>query len=657
MRIRQVVQSSCGLCAMTVVALGPASAQLSPGPLARVHSSLEGAEHCLDCHGRGDDTLNENCTACHTEIAFQREAALGLHGAPAIDDCAGCHPDHAGLEFELIDWGEGGRAAFDHRRTGWPLLGKHAQTRCRDCHKVAYQSGRVADLIKRADRDLSWLGLERMCGGCHSDPHGGRLDADCAACHDSDGWSPAPRFEHAATRFPLSGRHMELDCRRCHRSTAQPSETATLDLQFGPLTHDACSDCHDDPHAGRLGPACESCHTTQGFEVPQPEGFDHSRTRYPLEGRHASLACASCHDPQRAWGKRPAFGRCENCHADSHRGTATLQGRAADCASCHSVAGFERSTYGVDDHRNAAFPLEGAHARVTCRDCHRVPGNGASAARSAVRLRPVHAACADCHADAHAAQLAARPDAGACESCHRVQGWRPSTFDLGRHARLELPLSGRHAEIECVACHGEVRAGLPPHPASADLGSARLALAGIAADCVSCHVDPHEARLPGCGNCHGWSGFRPSAVDVEQHRRFDYPLEGAHRSTPCNGCHTELNESAVASSLRQARHTPRLFELAERDCEACHESPHGEQFAEGRERRACESCHAPSSFSPATGFDHERDAAFALRGAHERLDCAACHPTQTGSGDAIVRYRPLPHRCRDCHSETPGGSR
>ena len=88
-------------------------------------------------------------------------------------------------------------------------------------------------------------------------------------------------------------------------------------------------------------------------------------------------------------------------------------------------------------------------------------------------------------------QLADRGDAAACESCHTVDGWRPSTFGVEQHATLDLPLDGRHVEIACGACHGLERDGLPNWAEPLRLGSAGVGLTMLVSDCVACHRNPH----------------------------------------------------------------------------------------------------------------------------------------------------------------------
>ncbi|HSB53107.1 MAG TPA: hypothetical protein VLD58_02080, partial [Gemmatimonadales bacterium] len=65
----------------------------------------------------------------------------------------------------------------------------------------------------------------------------------------------------------------------------------------------------------------------------------------------------------------------------------------------------------------------------------------------------------------------------------------------------------------------------------------------------------------------------------------------------------------------------------------------------------CERCHGVDGFRPASGFDHDRDTPFALKGAHSRVECTACHSTRrTVAGRAIVVYAPLSGKCESCHT-------
>jgi len=565
---------------------GTGVAQISPGPLARAHVDLEGSANCLKCHVRGED-MSVRCMSCHTEIGAARKARRGLHGRKATGDCATCHPDHAGRDFELIRW-DGGRDAFDHRDAGWALEGAHAKTACAECHKPAFQQpGRSAE-IRIRDRTRTYLGLDTRCLSCHEDPHRQRFGDDCTKCHDASGWKNV-----------------------------------------------------------------------------REAGFDHELTRYPLRGRHAKLECAACHDPQKAWGKKPAFAACGDCHADAHAGRARLAGQPADCAACHDVNGFTPSTMPAGAHAKTAYPLEGRHRDVACAKCHTkaAPAARAALGPAGVVMRPDHAACASCHADPHGGQIPAAK--AACDRCHDLRGYKPSRFTVADHAKTDYALDGAHAEAACAACHGATRRGLPAPARAAKAGKAGFVFALEEHACTDCHADVHNGTLKAarkddrsCAGCHDTRHFEPSAVDAAMHDRFDFRLTGAHRAVPCVACHEALKTRVPGAALKRAAASaaPVTFERKDPTCAGCHRNPHGDQFAKRRGGLACETCHDDRQFQPASKFDHDRDAGFRLEGAHARIACAACHKPARGSKTVV--YGDAPSRCEACHEAgTLGGSR
>jgi hypothetical protein len=666
-----------GLLAFAIIltaTVGTARSQVSPGPLAKAHSELEGTLHCVKCHGAAHDAMEGKCLECHVEIAWLRDAHRGLHGQPGLRACATCHPDHAGVDFELIAWEGGKPEKFDHARAGWPLEGKHASLLCKDCHQPKLLVSRSASLGPHGTKSgSSWIGLERECRACHEDIHRGALGADCARCHDTGRWKTARNFDHAMTAYPLTGKHAKLACAACH-------EAARLNLPldpsgkpiplFKPLPHQECGDCHTDPHQGRLGAACSRCHGTDDFHKPAPGGFDHERTRYPLQGAHRTVACARCHDPKSAGGTRPAFARCADCHRDPHAGQASIDGKLTDCAACHSVGSFKPSTFTVQQHAATAYPLVGAHLKVPCAACHPANTEGAASGKlgtAGTLLHRAHDRCTDCHADAHGGQLAHREDRGACESCHGIAGWTPAIFTTGDHGKLRFPLEGRHAATACAACHGAMREGLPPPSPAIARGTARVALQLDEIDCAACHRDPHAGRfkpadsasgVSACARCHDTKSFAPSNVGVEAHKRFTFELEGAHRAVPCKDCHKELAAQAARAappplwSLLTSTSPIRVLGFSQRrsDCAECHRNPHGDQFVRRAKSAGCQSCHGLDAFRPAVRFDHQRDTTFPLDGAHAHVACTKCHVARSSAGsDAIIVYHPVPTRCEDCH--------
>jgi Cytochrome c7 and related cytochrome c len=583
---------------LTLLILGtPAAArgQISPGPLARPHARLEGTLECVKCHaggrGGGKQEMTGKCLDCHKEIAWLLQQKLGFHNTVRAQPCSSCHPDHAGVDFVLISW---------------PGRGDSAS------------------------------------------------------------------FDHARTGWRLDGSHLKTPCADCHKATFRVTRAATLSQRRTSYVgwvglSRTCVSCHEDVHRGSLGKSCTRCHNTTDFKTIATGTFDHDRTHYPLRGRHRSVRCEKCHEFSGAKIVTRPFANCTDCHSDAHAGSATLQGRVVGCESCHVVDGWQPAIYTVAQHRLTKYPLEGRHQQVKCADCHVKDPPGVAVARlgsAGVLLRPAFAQCRDCHGPDHGTQLATRADGGACNACHRVDAWTPSSFTVAQHATTRLRLDGRHAEITCSACHGPDRNGLPPLPGIQVLGKAGVAFDLKEVECADCHVDPHKGRFAtsgpraqrqGCVACHDTRAFRPTTADVATHAKFSFALEGAHRATPCVGCHDEFKRTAApdhASLVRSVGAIPILSFAAKQECAACHRTPHGTQFNTRADRGRCDACHGADAFAPASKFDHTRDATFSTRGAHANVACTQCHPRDPkGSTPNALIYRPVSGRCESCHGK------
>ena len=663
--------------ALVVMALGlagldvrRAGAQISPGPLARAHAGLEGAKNCSQCHGGRREPTTQRCLACHREIAWLRQQGRGLHSrADGQGACSTCHPDHAGRDFQLIQWPGGSAERFDHARAGYQLEKSHADAKCTACHAPRLRVSPAARLSPRRT-GAGWVGLERDCVSCHTDPHRGSLTGACTRCHDTGEWKDAPSFDHERTSYPLTGQHADVPCAKCHLA---PRLRPALDSAgrpmpvFRPVPFKDCSACHANPHAGSLTGACRSCHVTSSFKTTDRAAFDHDRTRYPLRGRHATVACVSCHAGTGNAAARPGFATCAGCHRDPHNGEATIGGNAADCSACHRVEGFGTPTFTAEQHRATAFPLLGRHASVACEACHAARPTEPGARTAAGRVIPIRVAsgkCTDCHGGAHGSQLAARSDGGACSSCHSVDGWRPAEYGTAAHALTRFPLDGAHVTISCASCHASRRPGLRPLGTDVASGTARVALRPPELACADCHADPHEWRTaetapPPCVACHTTRAFRPTKMDAAAHARTGYPLEGAHQAVPCVACHHEMERAKPPSTLVAAapRAAPLRLGLTPTTCAGCHSDPHGGRFTTVS-GGACDGCHTLTAFRPASRFDHARIARFPLQGAHQRVDCTACHrqPLGTKPGAPLV-YTGLSPKCESCHAAAPGKPR
>jgi len=618
----------------------PASAQISPGPLARPHQSLNGTANCTTCHRLSAGQPTFKCLDCHTEIASRINAHKGLHSTYNIppgssQECARCHSDHNGENFPLIKWDT---KTFDHKLTGYTLEGKHAGLTCNRCHSADHVSQADRSAIKVKDLNRTFLGISQTCTTCHQDHHEGRLGQNCLQCHNYTDWKTlnVGKFDHSKTRFPLTGLHAPVACEKCH-TPGPDNKPRYTGLAFG-----KCSDCHTDPHKGAFPQGCSSCHSTAGWKKISTgvlsQNFDHSKTKFPLLGKHATVNCAQCHVGGNF--KKPlAFAKCTDCHTpDPHKGQFAQRAGGIECSNCHTVNGFKPSTFGLPEHAQTQYPLKGGHAKLQCDQCHTPKGKD-----TVFKLKFAH--CTDCHKDEHGGQFAAAPYANDCERCHTVDSYHPSTFTLARHKDTHFVLTGGHVAIPCADCHKESKE-FQPKPL------AQYHWQNLA--CTSCHADPHKGQFDdkmhakdangvalGCQACHSTKGWND--LTRFDHSKTAFPLLGAHRATACIDCHKPPNMETKLINVD--------FKAAPTKCQECHEEVHGSQFAKNGVT-ACAECHNSSRWKPST-FDHETRTSFSLRGAHQTTRCEGCHKlTRAVEGKQVLFYKPTPKDCAACHGAT-----
>ena len=612
-----------------------AEGQISPGPLSRAHQSITGLTKCTSCHQISTGEQTYKCLSCHTEIASRIAARRGLHASynpqpGSSQKCISCHSEHNGLDFTIIKFD---LKTFDHNQTGYKLEGKHLALECSRCHLPARISARERATIKVSNLSKTYLGVSPECTNCHQDSHKGRLGQNCLQCHTFTDWKDIAKFDHSLTRYPLSGLHANVGCSKCH--TPGPDQQP----RYAGLAFRDCDDCHADPHHGGFSQRCQSCHRTSGWKTivssEMDRAFDHSRTRYPLLGKHSVVECTGCH----AHGdfKKPLrFQKCSNCHhPDPHGGQFVKRAGGSQCSNCHTLDGFKPSTFGQKEHAATSYPLEGKHAALQCQRCH-IPKGAATVYKMKFKY------CTDCHADVHAAQFASAPHFNRCDQCHNVQRFVPSTFSLRSHSKSPFPLSDSHLAVPCDSCHKQTRQFSTKFTTQYQWRDF---------SCTNCHADPHKGRFnavtrkvedkglaKGCGVCH-------SARTWEDLSRFDhfetaFPLTGAHDAVQCSGCH---KPARPGDGLMRVD-----FKLVRKECEACHSDIHGRQFAD-HGITACVRCHDSKAWAPSL-FDHDKQTSFPLKGAHRNVRCESCHKLKrVVAGRAVLFYKPTPKECVACH--------
>lgn len=522
-------------------------AQLSPGDLNEAHAFLEGIANCADCHGGDHELVPDKCLICHVRIKNQRDSGAGLHGRQEYRSCQECHVEHQGREVALIYW-KNGETAFDHSLTGFPLEGKHGALTCRQCHAPKYIGALVLGAKEKIDWSRTYLGLRPACTGCHRDEHRGQLSDKCTKCHDQTVWKPAAGFDHAVTKFVLTGKHQTVLCTKCHQLLTDRPLPDDPDYQrFTGLPFAQCSGCHADVHKGKLGVNCGTCHSSEGWRLVKTTNLDHNKTRYPLEGKHLALECGKCHrEGQAKQGLK--FAACLDCHSDFHRGEFAKRPSKGKCEACHTVGGFTPAQFSMSQHDQTNYPLRGAHLAVSCVSCH-----GQSTADGPSRMSFAFAStrCLACHKDPHRGQAVKMVAASGCELCHAVQGWNLVTYD---HSKSKFPLEGRHNQVACTKCHRD-------SAAAKDVKAVQFT--GVLTACQACHKDVHHEQFVSnnttdCSRCHTSSNWKEAKFD---HKSSRFKLDGAHRKVACGKCHVSMQDENGSF----ARYRP-----LDTSCVSCH---------------------------------------------------------------------------------------
>ena len=321
-----------------------------------------------------------------------------------------------------------------------------------------------------------------------------------------------------------------------------------------------------------------------------------------IEG-HAEIEkdCDACHT---AFKRAEQRGLCLDCHekvaADIDEGLG-FHGRdrrasRRPCVNCHTEhEGRDADIVGLDedrfDHEITDFLLTGKHLEAQCGDCHE-PGN---------KHRDAPSACFSCHEEDNVHEDFLGTE---CGDCHSPNAWTDVEFD---HDTTDFSLLGRHREATCLDCHADHTFQNTP------------------TTCFGCHEkdDAHDGRSgQECGNCHNPSGWDDTSFDHARDTRF--VLDGKHASLTCVDCHSE---------------DPFSDDL-DPECVSCHleDDNHDGHFGD-----TCDSCHATESW-PAIHFDHDIDTNHPLIGAHEAIECNACHLEPVFDVE-------LNSNCVSCHRE------
>jgi hypothetical protein len=277
---------------------------------------------------------------------------------------------------------------------------------------------------------------------------------------------------------------------------------------------------------------------------------------------------------------------------------------SVECAVCHRPESWTAIRSDKFDHGKAGWPLEGAHAQVACRTCHK-----------SLDFKGAPRACAGCHEDLHRGELG-----NDCVRCHTPRSFQDRTAMVRAHATTRFPLDGAHTVADCQACHKSAAQGA-------------LAFVGSPTRCEDCHMPSYVATSnpnhraasypTDCISCHVTSTWARARFD---HSASGFPLTGAHAAVACDQCHKNNRFNGTPTA-----------------CVACHQTDYNGTTdpAHGNAgfSTSCESCHTTATWQGAK-FNHNASG-FPLTGAHTAVACDQCHKNGRFSG--------TPTTCVACH--------
>ncbi len=356
----------------------------------------------------------------------------------------------------------------------------------------------------------------------------------------------------------------EMDCRKCHASTAASDDAKPTpewldpqeDYKFNILK------LHDEKHPLILS----------DLDALSAKGYDYNKTLYDTAKNGTPILCAAC-------------------HSSNALGTTSIGNAKSLTASLHTLhADVIDPDTGLD--------LNNSANRSACYSCH--PGAATSCLRGAMGKAVDSSGvqtmqCQSCHGNMSSVGDVNRVgwlDQPNCQVCHQnanryesalVNGSLRAVLDNRFATTPDTPTAGKslyryssgHGDLQCSSCHGSTHAIYPSSHAQDNVLSEKIqGHSGTIAECTSCHTTtPGTAE----GGPHGMHSVGQQWVDEHE--------EVAEKGyTQCAACHG----SDYRGSFLSKTFSERAFNTEEGaksykrgetvSCYDCHNGPDGEEY-------------------------------------------------------------------------------
>lgn len=347
---------------------------------------------------------------------------------------------------------------------------------------------------------------------------------------------------------------------------------------------------------------------------PGPLAKDHAK----IDG---ALDCNKCH----ASGRKISTQACLQCHqtlglrVQNHKGLHGVTYAGKECGGCHvdhlgrnaQLIKWPKGNRDAFNHDEAQWHLSGAHSKTACVACHK--NKNSTGKISYIGQSPT---CTSCHKDIHQGRLGQK-----CLGCHNESSWKDVKVEQFNHDLARYPLLGAHKTVKCEQCHK----GNPPKYAPLNFQQ-----------CTDCHKDPHKGKFSlSCTSCHSEKNWKDLPLGFAKNHP-GVSLAAGHADVKCVRCHDRGVERPPSKGST---------------CVSCHKPVHEAKFGTN-----CITCHASIQWMrlpPEIGLRNHKLTAFPLKGAHEKVKCAACHKPNLPEAQ---RYRGLEFgECKACHSDVHKG--